>query len=160
MQDTFTAFMAGQIIDTIDLSANVYSNEFSIKSYQKLEPNKYKVINLIENKIVYFTYRIPDRHEEHIYLNPFEICDDTENKCHQNVTPGCRPSRRARTGCRPALALPCQASGLECRRARPHIQCTERRHFCCGRQPAGRHGFQRTDARDSGQPPSPEGEGL
>ena len=86
----FISFFPGTLIDTIDLTQNIYYGNSIIKTKTIVEPNKYKVKNLKNDTLVHFIYNIVDEEEDEEYdpnkfYNPFEICNDNNNNCTKNV---------------------------------------------------------------------------
>ena len=91
LDDHFIAFIPGSIIDIIDLTENIYYGNSKVKTRLILEPNKYKVKNIKNDTLIYFSYKIQkdddDDDDESIYFNnPFEICNNNNNICTKNVT--------------------------------------------------------------------------
>ena len=65
----FKIYISGNIIDTIDLSERMYYKNINIISSTMQNPSIYKVSNLKNDTLVYFSYKALE--------NPFEICDDS-----------------------------------------------------------------------------------
>jgi len=83
---TFIAFVPGSIIDTIDLTKRMYHLSSKIKTLKKYQANIIKVKNLKKDKYVFFSYKVESAWRDEIFHNPFEICNDINNKCTKNVT--------------------------------------------------------------------------
>ena len=79
----FNLFTTGNTIDTIDLNERLYYKFYNIELANKPNPDKYIINNLLEDKYVFFTYKVGNTLD--IYDNPFEICD-SNNKCTNNIT--------------------------------------------------------------------------
>ena len=60
----------------LDLNNKMYNGSSKIKVLKKIQPNKYIVTKLKEDKIVYFTFEIENIYSDFTYPNPFEICDN------------------------------------------------------------------------------------
>ena len=93
----FISFFPGKIIiDTIDLSEKMYYRKSKVEKIKAIvEPNIsniYKVKNLKNDTLIYFSYTIENEEEEedvfgsNEFSNPFEICNDNTNNCTNNIT--------------------------------------------------------------------------
>ena len=75
----FYTFVAGKVIETIDLSRSIYYSNLKISSKFKAEPGIYKVDNLKDDIYVYFYYDKDDNYNYNVFnieameTNPFEI---------------------------------------------------------------------------------------
>jgi hypothetical protein len=85
INNTFVAFIDGAVIDTIDLNNKMYNGSSKIKVLKKIQPNKYIVTKLKEDKIVYFTFEIENIYSDFTYPNPFEICDNFNMQIKYNI---------------------------------------------------------------------------
>ena len=80
---TFHLFIPGELIDTIDFSKSKYSKNTILRLSYKLQPSRYKVVNLKKDIIAYFIFDIGTNDINN--ANPFTICNDNTNECTENI---------------------------------------------------------------------------
>ena len=56
----FSIFISGKILDTIDLNQKMYYKNLKLETFSRLNPSLIKVNNLIDDRYVFFTYKILD----------------------------------------------------------------------------------------------------
>ena len=87
LDNSFTTFVVGEVIETIDLNKKFYFSTIKIEEEENQNPSIYKVKNLKESKYVFFySQKIEngyDLNEEK--LNPFIVCNDNTQECKQNI---------------------------------------------------------------------------
>ena len=83
--NTFSIFISGKILDTIDLNQKMYYKNLKIETFSKLNPSLIKVNNLIDDRYVFFTYKILDSYYGATYNNPYTICNDNTEECSYDV---------------------------------------------------------------------------
>ena len=81
----FSTFAVGQIIDTIDLTKNMYYNPLRIEAKTKLESSIYKVENLKKDTYVFFYFEYTPYDYEYP-IKHFKICIVDSNECKEDVT--------------------------------------------------------------------------
>ena len=83
--NSFTTFVPGKIINTINLEENVYFSKIKIETLSENQMySMYKVKNLNEDKYVFFGYEKSFYFDEN-YTSPFTICRDNSGECMTNV---------------------------------------------------------------------------
>ena len=83
--NSFTSFVPGKIIDTINLNQNVYYSKIKIETLSDYQMySMYKVKDLIEDKYVFFGYEKSFYFDDN-YTNPFIICNEYNDDCVKNV---------------------------------------------------------------------------
>ena len=86
--ETFTLFIPGKIIETIDLTKKLYYNNIKKVFNYQANPSMIKVNNLKDNKFIYFDYSVKENNyynKKSYCQNPFEICNKN-NECQKNIT--------------------------------------------------------------------------
>ena len=78
LDNEFTTFLPGHIIDTIDFTEQIYYSSHKFITSKNYNPGIYKVEKLKEDTYAYFINENP-------YSNPIEICD-SQNICNKNIT--------------------------------------------------------------------------
>ena len=79
---TFSFYITGRV-QTIDLTQKFYSKNLNFKVGVKTNPDLIKVINLKEDRYVFFDYNADSFNSK---KNPFVICkDNNDDKCTQNI---------------------------------------------------------------------------
>ena len=78
LDNEFTTFLPGHIIETIDFTEQTYFNKQTFITSLNSKPGIYKVKKLKEDIYAYFLSDNP-------YCNPIEICD-SHNICNKNIT--------------------------------------------------------------------------
>ena len=79
IDEKFRTIAPGEVVETIDLSKEIYYSNLTIESETLYEPIIYRIKNLNEDKYVYFEYENRDTKE-----NPFKICVNEEDQCESN----------------------------------------------------------------------------
>ena len=84
--NTFSIFISGKILDTIDLNQKMYYKNLKFETSYKLNPSLIKVNNLIDDRYVFFTYKILDSYYDATHFNnPYTICNDNTEECSYDV---------------------------------------------------------------------------
>jgi len=84
LEGTFSFLITGRV-QTIDLTQKLYSKNSNFKVGIKTNPDIIKVINLKEDRYVFFEYNV-DKYYIYSKNNPFVICNDNnDDECTQNI---------------------------------------------------------------------------
>ena len=78
-ENSFSIFISGEILDTIDLKKNYYHRQSKIKLDRMLNPYLIKVNNLTDDRYVYFSFDLEAYSEYYTnyFQNPFKFATMT-----------------------------------------------------------------------------------
>ena len=86
-ENSFSIFISGEILDTIDLKKSYYYKQIKAELDRMLNPYLIKVNNLTDDRYVYFSFDLEAYSEYYpdSFYNPFTICNDDTGNCTKDT---------------------------------------------------------------------------